>query len=411
MRVMDNSIANMKQEHFTPLINKLFSIFLAMYPILCIYRAFSSFTIGDVVLIAFLLISFKSKFQTDARFKIVVAFVGFSGLSLLMNIMLTSATASYNTSSLLLRFIKYVFYMVCVFMTNSKFDLSYFKKTIYVVSWCASIFLFYQYIAFNVFGKVVLGQIKWLPVYLEAYTKLDYDRIYSYYFRPCSFFLEPAIFAQYIVVAVSSILFLDIDKNKKHIISAIVFIIAILMTTSAQGVLYISLILIVYFILKMKNKVRAIMISGFVILLSFLSYEFIEPVKMAVDRLSNDNASSARLSSYSYCFSMDIIHLAFGYGYGMTANNEYMASCAYIWYGCGIIGLIITFGVFVAFYKHSNNLCAKVICLLYFMMFFGAGIYYNYMLFWYFAVILSYSYISIFNEDGENGDSLYFRSI
>lgn len=407
---MSSVIPNEKKNMIPP-INKLFSVFLAVYPILCIYRAFSSFTIGDIILIAFLAMSYKSRMKNDVRFKLVIAFSGYAGFSLLFNIMFTSETSSYMASSLFFRYIKYVFYMLCVFLTKSKFNLYYFKKTIYIVSWSASIFLFFQYIAFNVFGRVILGQIKWLPIYLELYTKLDYDRMYSYYFRPCSFFLEPAIFAQYIVVALSSVLFLEKEKDRKYIVSAIVFVVAMLMTTSAQGVLYLVLIFGMYFVVKMKNKAKALLISGTVAIISLISYQFIKPIRLAVDRLSNNNATSARMSSYNYCFSLDVVHMVFGYGYGMTANNEYMPSCAYIWYGCGIIGVIITFAIFAEFYKNSKNLCAKVICLLYLMMFFGASIYYNYMLFWYFAVILSYSYLNESCEDSEIGNSIHSRSI
>ena len=41
---------------------KAFSIFMALYPLLCIYKGISNFTIGDLILIAFFFVAlFKQK--------------------------------------------------------------------------------------------------------------------------------------------------------------------------------------------------------------------------------------------------------------------------------------------------------------------------------------------------------------
>lgn len=392
-----------------PRINKFFSVFFAIYPILCIYKGFSSFTVGDIILIFFCVLSLFETINIDDRLLTALTFIGFAAFSIMCNILFSMKNGNYNMEPLLLRFLKLFFYMLCVFTTGKQFfDFRIFKRVIYIVAIMATAFIFLQYIAYYAFGKIVLGQIPNIPLYLEEYSSLDYDKLFDYKFRPSSFFLEPAMFCQYIVVALTISIFSKQDSKELKIILSAVFTMGILMSAAGQGIVYLIIVYGIY-IFTVKNALYTIISAVFAFVAAKISYDKIEAVKMAVDRLFNQNAQDARLSSYSYCFSLEGIHSLFGYGYGSTANNEYMSGAAYVWYGCGIIGLLLAILLFYSFYRSADNHCSKTICLLFFVMFLCTSLFYNYMLYWYFSLMILTTHKYIISTESENSNevSLY----
>ena len=112
-----------------PCINFIFSIFMAIYPILCVYKAVSRFTVGDVVLILFFLYSLTNPFKIEKSFFAVLVFIFYAAFSTVVNSSLSYITINYEYSALLFRLIKMVFYFVCVFTTGRQFlDFKIFKK-------------------------------------------------------------------------------------------------------------------------------------------------------------------------------------------------------------------------------------------------------------------------------------------
>lgn len=370
--------------------NKFFSVFFALYPILCIYKGFSKFTIGDVILIAFLVFSLAEPIVVDNRLVSTFIFLCYALIFLLLNIILSKAAAGTGeVFSLIFRAVKLVFYMLSVFTTGRKyFDFQIFKRTLYVVSASATAFILFQYFAYYVLGKIFLGQIPGLPQYLDEYTKLDYDTIYDYKFRPSSFFLEPAHFCQYVTAALTVLLFTDEKAKSRKTVLSVIFTIGILLTAAAQGLLYLIVVYGAYFLFCMKNPIKTIFFAALAVICAKISYDKIEAVQMAVERFSNQNAQDARFSSYEYCFSLNGLHWLFGHGYGSTANGEYMAGAAYVWYGCGIIGLFLVFSMFFNFFISADSKCSKMICLIFFVMFFATSLFYNYMVYWYFSLMV-----------------------
>lgn len=373
-----------------PTANKFFSVFLALYPILCIYKGFSKFTVGDIILIGFLAFSLTDPIEVDNRLVSTFIFLCYALMFLLLNIIFSKAAiGTGEVFSLLFRAVKLAFYMLCVFTTGRKyFDFQIFKRTLYVVAAAATAFILFQYFAYYVLGKIFLGQIPGLPQYLDEYTKLDYDTIYDYKFRPSSFFLEPAHFCQYVIVALIVLLFTDDTAKSRKTALAVTFTIGILLTAAAQGLLYLIVVYGAYCFFCIKSPVKTIFFAALALLCAKISYDKIEAVQMAVDRFSNQNAQDARFSSYEYCFSLSGLHWLFGHGYGSTANGEYMAGAAYVWYGCGIIGLLLVFLMFFNFFVSADSKCSKMICLIFFVMFFATSLFYNYMVYWYFSLMV-----------------------
>lgn len=384
-------------KHFNINIRILYSIFFAIYPLLCIYKGFYHFTIGDVILMLFFVFALLDYLFFSKNFKKIIFNEQFTiffiaSIYFLVNTLINSQLQNLDTESLftlVFRLAKFIFYMLSVFLcTPRMLDYKIFKKTIIFVGIISTIFIMMQYLFYYAFGKIVLGQINGLTVYLDEYAKLDYDKIFDYNFRPSSFFLEPSMFTQFLIVPLTLSVFDPLKKNKLINITINIFLtIGIILSTSGQGFFYIFIVYLLYFFYTIKNKLQFLLYLLLFLLLVILLYNNFEVFKFSVDRfLFNKNASSARLGAYSYCLSLKNFELLFGFGYGNVIKDVYFPGTAYIWYSGGLIGLMIILFLFFIFYKKANFLFTKIISILFFVMFFGTALFYNYMIFWFFSI-------------------------
>lgn len=164
------------------------------------------------------------------------------------------------------------------------------------------------------------------------------------------------------------------------------------MSTSAQGFFYLAITYLFYTLFRIKRKYISVFILCLLVIIMIWSYENIEPIKFSIDRLLySENASGARLDTYSYCFELEPIQMLFGNGYGCTRNNEYFAGGAYVWYGTGLVGLCFAVYLFGRMFSKHNKLITNLIVLIFFVMFWSTALFYNYMFFWFFSIILGTS--------------------
>ena len=370
-------------------IQKVFSVFLAVYPLLCIYTAFYKFTIGDVILMFFLALGILRPQKIDFRVLSIGTFVGFTAFVFVLNMIFFKSMALVAVSAYALRLIKLIFYLFCaVFSGRAFFKTQYFEKALFVTSIVACAFLFFQYAMYYGMGTIVLGRIPGLTVYLQEYLELDYETIYAYSFRPSSLFLEPANFCQYMVVPLGLALFSKNISNKKRIIYVLIFTAGMLLSTSAQGMLYLAVVYSAYFFRGTRKKSMMIVFITIAIIATLVMYSEVDVVRTAIDRITNENAVNARFGSYSYLKAMEGIHIALGYGYGVVPEDEFLAGAAYIIYGCGMFGFAFVCLMFYELYRRAWGNKGKVICFIFFVALFGTSIFYNYMLFWYITIIL-----------------------
>ena len=368
-----------------------FSVFMALYPILCLYTGFYKFTIGDLGLMFFMVLGLLSLPRIDSRFRITIVFLIYTGIIFIVNLMIVQTMQISAFTSFLFRFIKLCFYLICAFTCGrTYFRTRYFQKAIIKVSVIIFVFLLIQYIAYYGAGQILLGRIPGLSVYIEDYTEIDYETFYSFNFRPCSFFLEPAQLCQYMSVPLTLTLFSKGMSKKKKILLSLLFVTAMLLSTSGQGVFYLIIIFAMYGLLEIRNKGITIAFFVIVVFAGLLAYFNIEAVKFAVDRLLfGTDALEARVGTYKYIFEMNNLHLFFGYGYGVLPTNEYFAGAPYVWYGCGLLGFLLVLGMFFSMYRNALSTKGKVLCVVFLVAFFVTSLFYNYMLFWYVTIILS----------------------
>ena len=385
---MPKAVKNYNDNKITVL-EKLFSVFLAVYPLLCIYKAFYKFTIGDVLLMFFLVLGVMKPFKIDFRVLSIGAFVGFTAFAFILNMVIFQSMESLAIPSYALRLIKLVFYLLCAVINGKAFfKTKYFERAIFITSVVACVFLFFQYAMFYGTGNIVLGRIPGLTIYLQEYMELDYETIYSYNFRPSSLFLEPANFCQFMVVPLALSLFSKNISRKERIFYIVVFTLGMLLSTSAQGMLYLAIVYVAYFIRGTKRKSFIVVFMAIAVIIVFVMYSEVSVIKTAVDRLFNENAVGARFGSYSYLETMEGIHLVLGYGYGVVPEDEFLAGAAYIIYGCGMFGFAAVLLMFYELYKRACGNKGRLVCFIFFVALFGTSIFYNYMLFWYISIIL-----------------------
>ena len=374
-------------------LERSFSVFMAVYPILCLYLAFSSFTIGDVLLIIFFLMFVYKRgiLKVNTRTMLLGFFVVYAVSSLLINCMLTDIISTHGTEAVLWRMIKYVFYVLAACMVGAeRLDVNVFKKTLFAAASLSCAFLFVQYVLFYGANIVVTGEIPGLTWYLSEYSEIDYEHQYSQVFRPCSIFLEPALFSHYTIVALIFTLFDHTGSMQKPAKwRAILFTVGIVMSTAGQGIAFLAVVYCVYIVKELKGGVRKACFGITIVCVALYAYNNIEVFQRGVDRLLfNDDAAGARLDSYHYCFEMEPLHFLFGNGYGVTPDGEYLAGAAYIWYGCGIIGLMLVFLCFGTMYRKASNNASQMCCIIFFVMFFATALFYNYMVYWFFSIIM-----------------------
>lgn len=369
----------------------IFSVFMALYPILCLYKGFYRFTIGDLGLMFFMLLGLLNLPRIDSRFGITIVFLVYTVMVFVVNLMIAQTMQISAFSSYLFRLIKLFFYLICAFTCGRTFfNTEYFQKAIIKVSVILCLFLFFQYIAYYGMNQLFLGRLPGLELYLENYAEMDYEQIYLFGFRPCSFFLEPAQFSQYMAVPLTLTLFSRNMTKMKKILLVLLFVAGMLLSTSAQGVFYLIVISGMYglFVIRKKGVMLAFFVG--VTIVGVIAYLNIDAARFAVDRLLfGADALEERVGTYKYIAEMSGLHLLFGYGYGVLPIDKYFAGAPYVWYGCGFVGFLLVLGMFFSMYRNALSVKGKVLCVVFLVAFFITCLFYNYMLFWYFALILS----------------------
>ncbi len=367
-----------------------FSVFLAIYPILCLYKGFFRFTLGDVLLMAFLAISFLYPEKNDNRVFPATSLVLYSGVIFLLNLFVLSSMEMGLISSYFFRFVKLVFYLLCAYKCGKKFfNPEKFEKTVIITGVVVSIFIAIQYVLFYVFEQVVIGKLPLLEIYVQDYAKRDFEFFYSFFFRPSSFFFEPAQLSQYTLVPFCFTLFSKHWKGKSKWIVAALLMMGVVLSTSGQGMVYMAIIIVIFVFSNIKSKKNILIAIVALGALAVASYFIVPPVRSAVDRLLfNDLALEARIGGYKYIFELEGIHFLIGYGYGKIPDGAYMPGAAYVWYGCGIIGLVLAIVLFVWLFVKAKSMCSRIFCVCFFIMFWATSLFYSYMLFWYMCLIL-----------------------
>lgn len=371
-------------------LKNIYSVFVALLPIIAIYASgIPGLTLGDVLLAVFtclsLLVSYPENSRTRVFSILVVTCIYFVFTALVSN--------ESETLTLIIRCIRFVFYVSCLLATSRKlFRFKIAATSISVVTVFASLFIYLQYILYYMSYTILPGKIPFINIYLTDYLSIDYERMYlQHFFRPTSIFLEPAAFCQYAIVGL--IIQLFHSKSRTSVLFAVVTTLGIVLSTSMQGIVVACFLWIVWILHRINAMRNTKHLLGNYIALSAI------PIFLVIFANSNlyqqifsrfggnNSASEARFGAYEYLNKLNLIEMIFGKGFGNTPN-AWMASAAYIWYGTGIIGMILVCALFTQCLRLSKYIPSRIICFVYIAFFITSFILNSHMFVFYMALII-----------------------
>ena len=273
---------------------------------------------------------------------------------------------------------------------NKSFRGDILLKTIENISIVASLLLFIQYAIYYSSGRF----LQLIPLHFftdsiqnnfSSFTRITTGTA-SGYFRPSSFFIEPAHFGQFVLVALAFVLFKYYKNSEKQfIIKAIVLSLAILMSTSGIGLFGVVVLWTIFmfvFSRKINNRkvfgIFLFILFALVIAVVFLSkQEFVQLVfmRLSVDSSSNMNAVSGRTEGYDFFFGDAFNNKLFGIGTGNEPMVDvYYTSLAMLLIRNGFLGVILYF-IICCHRVLQNGRFAKWIAIVILLIVASAGVY------------------------------------
>lgn len=362
---------------------KIFTLLLVIMPIISVYKSpipgmdLATF-LSCVVLAISLLnkenlkISLKNK-RIKISIIVLCIYIIFSTLlaCLLQN--------QINYANVFFRTFKFVFLLIgmLVYGYDNLFDGNLGIRLLRNVTIYSSIYIILQTLAFYLFKTVLPGTIISLIEEQELYFYMTYEYASQLdLYRPTSFFLEPSMFAEYVILYLCYAL-LKSNRTKKDIIDAIIISIGIIASTSGQGYLFCFIIWAAYIYkeflkncdLQRKIILLIILIISISIIPAVLNISIIsKTLKRGTTQNQEGNPFMVRTEAIKDFKDLDIILKIIGVGYGNPIKNEFMSSGNYTLYCTGILGAICVINVYYNILKNNSKMYYKNIFIIVWMI-------------------------------------------
>jgi len=293
------------------------------------------------------------------------------------------------------RLLRIVFYTFVVFILGFNFfnyELS--MKVYRYTCLLACAFLILQNISYSIFNFILPWKIPGIDFNILITTE-EYFRKYYTNYRPTSLFTEPAQFVQYCSPYLALTLFND---SRRNMIEALFVSFAIILSSSVNGFIFVSIIWIVWFFYNMyiDRKLasilfRVIMIALVPVILIVLynnSNNFVFIINR-LNNINNDGSAIIRLTNGFSIFSqLDAVYKFVGIGFGSydefkvlhsinllyDTEVEYMSSLSYILVSSGIFGFVLHAIILLDIYRKAQKV-GKVLIILLMAMFISSSIY------------------------------------
>jgi hypothetical protein len=399
---MEREIATMTYK------SRLFTILLCLMPILHPYASpLPNITLGELgllLLAPFGIIDYLTTIK-KMRYSSYFLFVSTMLLTTLISLIIQSEN---NVISSIQLFSRLIFYFTLISIVGKVyFDFFYAIRIYKLICIIASIYLILQTISFYLFNLVLPSTLQFLPLYKnEAYQSINFTEVYARLFRPQSFFLEPGVFSQYILVGLIACLFkINKFQENRNLNLAIFFSFSLILSLSAQGIIITLIIWIIWFLFGLNNlklsKKLLILYFGVIgtIVLFFLILN-IEPLRQAtlgrfVYGTSYDSTNVRVVRGFQVYGNLDDIYKLIGVGFGnitifvlkhgiTTANDlyaqikggvvvynyEYMNAMAYVLVSSGVIGFVTFLNLFWRLFTRSvgfSKVCLIILAILSFI--------------------------------------------
>lgn len=379
----------------------LFSLFISVSSVIGVYASgIPGLSVADVLLVFFTFMCFALRTRPEGR-PIPLGLVALCMYTVVATS--TSLLLQGNTeqlSDIVVRTVRYVFYIVCIVFTSRRlFDFDVAKRWVLRVSILATVFILFQYAMYYSSGVIVNGFLSFVPLYESQYASLDYQRQFALMYRPSSFFLEPAWYSQYALVGLCLALFDERSSTARQSWIAALIALGICLSTSLQGVLLSVFAWLYWFARNIIRKTasRSTRFStiavGLLVVAPVAAYIVSTPFfQRVVARLQLGGSTSTsalwgRLAGFS---SFDRLHGVFAFvGLGNGAvTDTYMSSGAYALYGTGVFGVALIVALLFGCYRRCSSSATRCICIIWSALFVGAFLFHTRTSVFYFSFIL-----------------------
>lgn len=347
---------------------KIFTFLIVLLPILGQYKSpipkMELATFSILCLIPFIMTSEirKVKYTKNTK-KIRKVFLLFCAYIIVSTVISVSLQNNDNFS-IVLRSGKFVFlivFVICMYYENL-FDIDYGIKILKNITLIASLYIIVQTICFYVLHMTLPGIIPNL-VEQGEYDNLSYGYAKNLaLFRPTSFFLEPSMFSEYVIVYLVYVLFNENGRNTY--LQAIIITIGIICSTSGSGYVYCFLAWGMFLYKKFMTNItsKKILVIVFITLLGIcfapklLNISIVnKSIQRGIDGSeTGGNAFLGRVSSLEFYNELNGIYKIIGMGYGNPVDGKFMNSLSYVMYCCGVVGIILLVYLFYSLLKFKS---------------------------------------------------------
>ncbi len=365
---------------------KIFTFLLVLMPIINQYASpIRQIGFGEILFMC--LFPLMLVFMINKQLK-VNAYLFFCVYILAITFLIILFQRAYSFDDVVFRVLREVFYIV-LFLVFAQFyfDFNCAIKIYEKVVMGVCFYLIAQVIAFNLFGIVLPWYIKGLPLYIGTeveYYMQHFMKMYTYFYRPTSVFLEPAMVAQYVLPMVIFKLFCKKANSKNSLIIAIFISVSLVLSTSGQSIVVLSLFWFIWFLKNIIYKRNLIYKIATLILITsigfsvFYFYNTNDSFQLTLNRFNSidteggvNSVNLRVLRGFSVYEKINLPFKIFGIGLGnLTAHlieyeimtpfdkemgMEYMNSFSYILVSGGIIGIsLFLWAMFDLFLKGTT---------------------------------------------------------
>lgn len=372
-----------------------------MLPILSIYRSFISvLSIADVIILSIAIFSLIDSFinKSPKRYLMVneKKYINYVPIIFMIFLIFTTLLAilvngEVVLSSVIIRIVRYTLFMYSVSVLGYRyFDSNYGAKLIVSISTVATVYIFIQTIVFYSMGIVMPFIIPFLEPMVSDYNDISgligwYNQ---FYYRPQSFFMEPAHFSQYNLVSLALCLFWKEKFFEQNRIKTAIFLsIGLVLSTSSIGVLIGLFIWFVYLLKFYSNKITHKKVMLF-ILLCFILIIFspaifdIERITVPVLRVFQTTARTT--DSFSLFEGLNIKHKILGIGLGneeaylgIGSRIPFMNALTIVLLSAGYLGLMAYLLLSMSMIVYKKGL-SRLLGISLFILSFGSEVFFTY---------------------------------
>ncbi|WP_339206402.1 hypothetical protein MHH56_02550 [Paenibacillus sp. FSL K6-3182] len=384
---------------------KVFTLLICLMPILHAYATpIPNVTLGEIGLLFLLPIGIIDYFRLNDKLRITPYFL-FIFVMTITSLVTMILQSSYDYMAVAKLFGRLYFYfcIICI-LGKVYFNFPYAIKIYKILCIFVSLYLVTQTICYYAFQLILPATVEGIPLYNnETYYAIDFQAVYARLFRPQSIFLEPGVFAQYLLPCLLLCLFkVNKFENNVNIKLALFISGSLILSLSAQAIILTAIIWVIWFGISLKKmnatkKIILFYMGTLGVCLFFVAVTLIEPLREAIigrfiEGTSYDSTNVRIVRGFQVYEQLGLIFQFVGVGFGnittfvithgittendlygsningvIQHNYEYMNAIAYVLVTGGFISFLFFFNLFYSLFKVSrgfSRMCVVILLLL-----------------------------------------------